>query len=141
MARSRKSQSKHDARVSELARRYENQGCDVKADVGGFSKPATIGGYRPDVVAKKGRTRTSAPSREALSTSPRAGSQPISSPPGRGGRRTKRCTRWPALLKCAARLPPRNPDAPLMTIRSGFAVDEASCSGPAMAASPQNDCT
>ena len=57
MARSRKSQSKHDARASELARRYENQGFDVKADVGGFSKPATIGGYRPDVVAKKGRVR------------------------------------------------------------------------------------
>ena len=57
MARSRKGQSKHDARVSELARRYENQGFDVKADVSGFSKPGTIGGYRPDVVAKKGRTR------------------------------------------------------------------------------------
>ena len=57
MARSRKAQSKHDARVRELARRYENQGFDVKADVGGFSKPGTIGGYRPDVVAQKGQER------------------------------------------------------------------------------------
>ena len=57
MARSRKSQSKHDKRVGKVARRYEAQGFDVKADVGGFSRPGTIGGYRPDVVAKKGRER------------------------------------------------------------------------------------
>ena len=55
MARSRKLQSKHDKRVRHIARRYEAQGFEVKADVGGFSRPDTIGGYRPDVVAKKGR--------------------------------------------------------------------------------------
>lgn len=57
MARSKKPQSKHDARVRELARKYEKQGFDVKADVSGFPQPRTIAGYRPDVVAKKGRER------------------------------------------------------------------------------------
>lgn len=57
MARSRNFQSKHDKRVGEIARRYEAQGFVVKADVGDFSRPDTIGGYRPDVVAKKGRGR------------------------------------------------------------------------------------
>ena len=57
MARSKKSQSKHNTRVREVARQYEKQGFDVKADISGFSKPGTIGGYRPDVVAKKGRQR------------------------------------------------------------------------------------
>lgn len=55
MARGKKSQSKHDARVREVAKKYEKQGYDVKADVSGFPQPGTIGGYRPDVLAKKGR--------------------------------------------------------------------------------------
>ena len=57
MARSIKSQSKHDAEVRRIANRMEEQGYEVKADVSDFSKPDTIGGYRPDVVATKGSQR------------------------------------------------------------------------------------
>ena len=55
--RSKRSQSKHDTAVRRLANQYKRQGYDVEADVKGFSKPDTIGGYRPDVVAKKGKQR------------------------------------------------------------------------------------
>ena len=47
-------QSKHDRTVMKIARDYEDKGYEVKADVSGFSKPGTIGGYRPDITAKKG---------------------------------------------------------------------------------------
>ena len=57
MGRMRASQSKHDRVVRELANRLERQGFDVEADVSGFSRPGTIGGFRPDVVAKDGWTR------------------------------------------------------------------------------------
>lgn len=57
MARSKGSQSKHDAKVAKLARDLERKGYDVAADVSGFSQPPTFGGFRPDVVAKKGRDR------------------------------------------------------------------------------------
>ena len=55
--RSKQSQSKHDAEVRKTARRLERQGYDVQADVAGFRQPDTLGGYRPDVVARKGRQR------------------------------------------------------------------------------------
>ncbi len=55
--RSKRSQSRHDTEVRRLANQYKRQGYDVKADIRGFSKPDTIGGYRPDVVATKGRQR------------------------------------------------------------------------------------
>ncbi len=57
MARSSRSQSKHDAEVRRTANNFERRGYKVKADVKDFSQPATIGGYRPDVVATKGRER------------------------------------------------------------------------------------
>lgn len=57
MARSKTSQTKHDAVVRRIAKDLEQQGYNVKADVSGFRKPDTIRGYRPDVVAKKGRER------------------------------------------------------------------------------------
>ena len=57
MARSKRSQSKHDAEVKRTAAKFKEQGFDVKADLRGFSRPDTIGGYRPDVVATKGRQR------------------------------------------------------------------------------------
>ena len=57
MARSVKQQSRHDAEVARIARSYEREGYDVKADIKGYPQPDTIGGYRPDVVAKKGTTR------------------------------------------------------------------------------------
>ncbi len=51
MARSKTPQSQHNAEVARIAKRYEQQGFKVKADIPGFQKPDTIGGYRPDVVA------------------------------------------------------------------------------------------
>ncbi len=57
MARSVKQQSRHDAEVARFARRYEREGYHVKADIKGYPQPDTIGGYRPDVVAKKGIAR------------------------------------------------------------------------------------
>ena len=57
MARSKRSRSKHDAEVRRVARDLERKGFDVEADVSGYQQPGTIGGYRPDVVAKKGRQR------------------------------------------------------------------------------------
>lgn len=57
MARTRASQSKHDHKTRSVAVKLERQGYKVKADVPGFEQPGTIGGYRPDVVAKKGSQR------------------------------------------------------------------------------------
>lgn len=57
MSRTKRSQSKHDAKVKQIAKKLENQGYKVKADISGYSQPNTIGGYRPDVVAKKGKQR------------------------------------------------------------------------------------
>ena len=54
MARSVQQQSKHDAEVARIARRYEREGYDVKADIKGYPQPNTISGYRHDVVAAKG---------------------------------------------------------------------------------------
>ncbi len=55
--RSSRSQSKHDAKVRQIAKGLEKKGYAVKADIKGYPKPATIGGFRPDVVAKKGTER------------------------------------------------------------------------------------
>lgn len=57
MARKKSTQSKHDAEVRLVARDLERKGFDVQADVRGFPKPKTLGGYRPDVIAKKGAER------------------------------------------------------------------------------------
>jgi len=55
--RSKTSQSKHDTEVRRIARDLKNKGYEVKADVKGFPQPKTVGGYRPDVVATKGKQR------------------------------------------------------------------------------------
>ena len=55
--RSNQQQSRHDAEVARIAEYYKKQGYKVKADVKGYAQPDTIGGYRPDVVAKQGSTR------------------------------------------------------------------------------------
>lgn len=55
--RSKGSQSKHDAEVRRIAKEYKQKGYDVQADVGGYGRPDTIGGLRPDVVARKGVER------------------------------------------------------------------------------------
>ena len=57
MARSKRSQVKHNAEVRKIANQLQGQGFKVKADVPGFPKPDTIGGYRPDAVGTKGKQR------------------------------------------------------------------------------------
>ncbi|KXB07316.1 hypothetical protein AKJ52_00470 [candidate division MSBL1 archaeon SCGC-AAA382C18] len=53
-ARSGHSQSRHDRKVREIARKYELKGYDVKADdVPDFSDPGSIHGKVPDVIAEK----------------------------------------------------------------------------------------
>lgn len=56
--RGQPSQSKHDRKVQETARDYKVRGYNVSADVAGYPQPPTIGGYRPDVVARKGGHET-----------------------------------------------------------------------------------
>ena len=55
--RSMTSQSKHDSAVRRIARDLKAKGYDVRADVTGFFQPRTFGGYKPDVVATKGKYR------------------------------------------------------------------------------------
>ncbi len=55
--RPERSQSAHNAEVRRQAKDFEERGYDVQADVSGFPQPDTIGGMRPDVVAKKGKRR------------------------------------------------------------------------------------
>jgi len=60
MARGRKKQRKHDAKVKREADKLKRKGWKVKADLRGYSKPKPIGKDKrvPDVVArKKGATR------------------------------------------------------------------------------------
>jgi hypothetical protein len=58
VARSRRSQSRHDSTVRRIAKNYEKKGYDVEADVRGFDRPGTIRGLRPDVIARKGSHET-----------------------------------------------------------------------------------
>ena len=53
MARSKRSQARHDAEVRGIAEDLKRKGYDVEADFKGFPQPPTIGGYRPDVIARK----------------------------------------------------------------------------------------
>ena len=57
MTRKKQSQSKHDAKVRNIARDLTAKGFEVQADLKGYKKPDTINGYRPDVVAKKGKQK------------------------------------------------------------------------------------
>ena len=58
MARSKKSQSKHNTTVKQLAKQYQQKGYNVKADIGGYRKPDTITGVRPDIIAEKSGHKT-----------------------------------------------------------------------------------
>ena len=51
--RGQSSQSKHDRKVRQTAKDYEARGYNVSADVAGYLQPPIVGGYRPDVVARK----------------------------------------------------------------------------------------
>ena len=55
--RGKGSQSEHDAEVRRIAREMKDKGYDVQADIPGYRRPKTIGGLRPDVVARKGPER------------------------------------------------------------------------------------
>lgn len=57
MTRSKRSQSKHNSQVRKEVEKLEDKDYKVKADIPGYDQPDTIGGYRPDYVAKKGRKR------------------------------------------------------------------------------------
>lgn len=52
------SQRDHDRKVREIAQDYRRRGYNVRADVAGYQRPPTIGGYRPDVVASKSGQET-----------------------------------------------------------------------------------
>ncbi len=57
MARSKRSQSKHNSQVRKDVEKLVDQDYKVKADIPGYQQPGTIGGYRPDYVATKGKKR------------------------------------------------------------------------------------
>ena len=57
MARTKKGQAVHDKNVLREANKLKRQGFDVEADLPGFDKPSTLGGFTPDVVARKGKQR------------------------------------------------------------------------------------
>ena len=48
-------QAKHDRAVLNSAKWHEGHGYRVKADLPGYEKPKSIGGYVPDVIARKGK--------------------------------------------------------------------------------------
>ena len=58
MARSKRSQSKHDTAVKKLAEQYQQKGYKVKADIKDWGKPDIIRGVRPDIIAEKGGHKT-----------------------------------------------------------------------------------
>jgi len=53
--RTKTGQARHDKAVLRSADWYEREGYKVKADLPRWDRPKTIGGYRPDLIAKKGR--------------------------------------------------------------------------------------
>ena len=61
MKRAGKEKDTHDRKVKEIARDLKKQGYSVKADVGRYTRPSSIGKYkrRPDIeaVAKSGQRR------------------------------------------------------------------------------------
>lgn len=55
MKRSFKEQTEHDKLVRRVAAGYMSQEWKVDADISGYSKPRTLYGRRPDVIAVHGR--------------------------------------------------------------------------------------
>lgn len=53
--RTKAGQEVHDAKVAEIARRLARSGYRVLADLPGHPQPPVLNGYRPDVIAQKGR--------------------------------------------------------------------------------------
>ena len=57
MPRSRHSRAVHNKTVRKEANKLLRKGFNVDADIPGFQQPKTLGGYRPDIIASKGRQR------------------------------------------------------------------------------------
>ena len=55
--RTKVGQRKHDLTVSRVAKRLENQGCTVKADLPGQPQRNNISGFIPDVHASKRKSK------------------------------------------------------------------------------------
>jgi hypothetical protein len=53
--RTKKGQKKHDESVFRSATWYKNKGFKTSADLPGWEKPKSIGGFVPDLIAKKGK--------------------------------------------------------------------------------------
>ena len=53
--RTKTRQKKHDESVLRSAEWYEGRGYKVNADLPDYNKPKNIGGYVPDLIAKKGK--------------------------------------------------------------------------------------
>jgi len=53
--RPKASQSKHDNKVLAEAKKLKQEQYNVYADIAGYKKPPSRGGYIPDVLAKKGQ--------------------------------------------------------------------------------------
>lgn len=53
--RTKASQSKHNNKVLAEAKKLEREQYNVSADIAGYKKPPSRGGYVPDIVAKKGK--------------------------------------------------------------------------------------
>lgn len=53
--RTKTGQKAHDQAVRRSAAQYRGQGFKVSVDLPGEPKPKSIGGFRPDLIAKKGK--------------------------------------------------------------------------------------
>jgi hypothetical protein len=53
--RTKTGQRKHDESVLRSAEWYKKHGFTTKADLPGWDKPKKIGGFIPDLIAKKGK--------------------------------------------------------------------------------------
>ncbi len=53
--RTKTGQKKHDESVLRSAEWYKKHGFITKADLPGWNKPKKIGGFIPDLIAKKGK--------------------------------------------------------------------------------------
>jgi hypothetical protein len=53
--RTKTGQKKHDESVLRSVKWYEGRGYKVNADLPDYNKPKNIGGYIPDLIAKKGK--------------------------------------------------------------------------------------
>lgn len=48
--RSPMSQGVHDNKVEKLTKSYKERNYEVDADIPGYNKPKSFGGYRPDII-------------------------------------------------------------------------------------------